>query len=157
MEYAREEAGIAAQGSAADGTGFGRAGGARIDGLVGRHRLPVAGGFVRRAVHLHVGDGIVLYLARGGDGGTARPIRKGLPARFAGRLLDSDPHVRYIRCFLVFCGPEFAGAGTTLVHRADKEHALSSLGRCVVPMQSFVRIVAPQPLFHPPHFYSPAE
>jgi hypothetical protein len=130
VEHAREEAGLAAQETMAGGTGFGRAGGAGIDGLAGGHRLPVVGGFVRRADHRRVGDAVVFLLARGGDGETVRPIWRGyLPARFAGCLLDSDRHEHYFRCFLVFCRPGVTGVGATLVHHGDADHALTSLGR----------------------------
>lgn len=128
MGHALEETGIAAQETVAGGTGFGRAGRAGIDGLAGGHRLPVAGGFVRRADHRHVGGAVIFHLARGGDGETVQPIwREYLPARFANCLLDSDRHEHYFRCFLVFCGPGVAGVGATLVHCADEEHALTSL------------------------------
>jgi hypothetical protein len=51
MEYADEEASFAAQAAVECDAGFGRNGGAGIDGLASSDRLHVAGNFVRRAIH----------------------------------------------------------------------------------------------------------
>lgn len=103
MEHAPEEAGLAAQEVVAGGTGFGRAGGAGIDGLAGGHRLPMVVSFVCRAFHRRGGDVVVFLLARGGNGGTAPPIWMGhLPACFPDSLLDWDCHVHYSCRFLFF-------------------------------------------------------
>ena len=85
MEHADEETSSAAHEMVACRGDFGCVGVARIDGLVGGHRLSVAGVFIRRVIYRRVGAVIVLRLPCGGNRRTAGRLWK---CHIKGHLAD---------------------------------------------------------------------